>query len=100
MTTLLEASQALLKAAKLSVKWRATGAGRPPEQLMMLEIEALEQAIAQELGSQTASTSPVVSQKTAETVDKDCDTCINRQRRMHQEPCSSCHGYTNWKQQP
>ena len=45
MTTLLEASQALLKAAKLSVKWRATGIGRPPEQLMMLEIEALEQAI-------------------------------------------------------
>ena len=43
--TLLEASQALLKAAKQSVEWRLTGIGRPPEQLMQLEIEALEQAI-------------------------------------------------------
>ena len=49
---------------------------------------------------QTASTKPVVSQKTAETVDKDCDTCNNRQRRMHQEPCFSCHGYTNWEPKP
>ena len=49
---------------------------------------------------QTASTKPVVSQKTAETVDKDCDTCNNRQRLMHQEPCFSCHGYTNWEPKP
>ena len=60
----------------------------------------LETAIAQELASQSANTKPIVSQKTAETVDKDCDTCINRQRRMHQEPCFSCHGYTNWEPKP
>ncbi len=52
------------------------------------------------LASQTADTNLLVSQKTAETVDKDCDTCNNRQRRMHQEPCFSCHGYTNWEPKP
>ena len=60
----------------------------------------LETAIAQELASQTASTNPVVSQKAAGTVDKDCDTCNNRHKRMHQEPCFSCHGYTNWEPKP
>ena len=63
-------------------------------------IKAIEQALAQELAFQTASTKPVASQKTAETVDKDCDNCNNRQRRMHQEPCFSCHGYTNWEPKP
>ena len=60
----------------------------------------LETAIAQELASQSANTKPVVSQKTEETVDKDCDTCNNRHKRMHQEPCFSCHGYTNWEPKP
>jgi len=50
--------------------------------------------------SQKARTNPVVSQDVVETVDKDCDTCNNRQRRMHQEPCFSCHGYTNWEPKP
>ena len=65
-----------------------------------VEALAQQEKPAQELASQTASTKPIVSQKTAETVDKDCDTCINRQRRMHQEPCFSCHGYTNWEPKP
>lgn len=56
--------------------------------------------LAQELVSQAASANPVVPKKTAETVDKDCDTCNNRHKRMHQEPCSSCHGYTNWEPKP
>lgn len=60
----------------------------------------LETAIAQELASQSANTNPVVSQKTSGAVDKDCDTCNNRHKRMHQEPCFSCHGYTNWEPKP
>jgi hypothetical protein len=102
MTTLLEASQALLKAAKLSVKWRATGIGRPTEQLMMLEIEALEQAIAQELASQTASTNPVVPKKTAETVDKDCGNCkkFSTNSLTGGPVCISCKDYSNWEPKP
>lgn len=63
-------------------------------------LEKMGQAIAQELASQSASTNHVVSQKAAGTVDKDCDTCNNRYKRMHQEPCFSCHGYTNWEPKP
>ena len=94
MTTLLEAAKTLIKVLELEKSQIVLSmtSGRALEQL--------EQAIAQELASQTASTKPIVSQKTAGTVDKDCDTCINRQRRMHQEPCFSCHGYTNWEPKP
>jgi len=86
MTTLLEAAKAIQESAK-----KGQAAINMP---LLLD---LEKAIAQELASQPANTNPVVSQKTVETVDKDCDTCNNRQRRMHQEPCFSCHGYTNWE---
>ena len=88
MTTLLEASQALLKAAKLSVKWRATGIGRPTEQLMMLEIEALEQAIAQE--------QPKLKHKMPA---RGCYTCKHEDERIGVPPCLTCSG-KNWEPKP
>ena len=93
MNTLIKAAQDVIACAN---PLGTTSNVRVPKYVMA----ALEQAIAQELASQSANTKPVVSQKTEETVDKDCDTCNNRHKRMHQEPCFSCHGYTNWEPKP
>jgi len=62
----------------------------------------LEQAIAQELAFQTASTKPVVSQKIAETVDKDCGNCkkFSTNSLTGGPVCISCKDYSNWEPKP
>ena len=66
MSTLLEAAKALCASTGIRHYQICT--------VPVALVEALEQAIAQELASQTASTNPVVSQKAAGTVDKYEDT--------------------------
>lgn len=65
-------------------------------------LEKMGQAIAQELASQTASTSPVVSQKTSETVDKDCGNCkkFSTNSLTGGPVCISCKDYSNWEPKP
>lgn len=62
----------------------------------------LEQAIAQELASQTASANPVVSQKAAGTVDKDCGNCkkFSTNSLTGGPVCISCKDYSNWEPKP
>ena len=62
----------------------------------------LETAIAQELASQTASTNPVVSQKAAGTVDKDCGNCkkFSTNSLTGGPVCISCKDYSNWEPKP
>lgn len=67
--------------------------------------EILETAIAQELASQSANTNPVVSQKTAETVDKPvtitCGTCLHKPLPPHASPCDYCTtNFSNWEPKP
>ena len=62
----------------------------------------LDTAIAQELASQTASTNPVVSQKAAGTVDKDCGNCkkFSTNSLTGGPVCISCKDYSNWEPKP
>jgi len=62
----------------------------------------LETAIAQELASQTASANPVVSQKAAGTVDKDCGNCkkFSTNSLTGGPVCISCKDYSNWEPKP
>ena len=64
--------------------------------------ETLEQAIAQELVSQSANTNLVVSQKTAETVAKDCGNCkkFSTNSLTGGPVCISCKDYSNWEPKP
>jgi hypothetical protein len=46
------------------------------------------------------SKEPAMSPKLVSgTSERSCDTCNHRKRRMHEEPCRSCHGYSNWEQE-
>ncbi len=56
----------------------------------------------QELASQTASTNPVVSQKAAGTVDKDCGNCkkFSTNSLTGGPVCISCKDYSNWEPKP
>jgi len=65
-------------------------------------IKAIEQALAQELASQTASANPVVSQKAAGTVDKDCGNCkkFSTNSLTGGPVCISCKDYSNWEPKP
>ena len=96
MTTLLEAAKTLIKVLELEKSQIVLSmtSGRALEQL--------EQAIAQELASQTASTKPIVSQKTAETVDKDCGNCkkFSTNSLTGGPVCISCKDYSNWEPKP
>ena len=62
----------------------------------------LETAIAQELASQSANTNPVVSQKAAGTVDKDCGNCkkFSTNSLTGGPVCISCKDYSNWEPKP
>ena len=96
MTTLLEAAKTLIKVLELEKSQIVLSmtSGRALEQL--------EQAIAQELASQTASTNPVVSQKAAGTVDKDCGNCkkFSTNSLTGGPVCISCKDYSNWEPKP
>ena len=52
--------------------------------------------------SQTASTNPVVSQKAAGTVDKDCGNCkkFSTNSLTGGPVCISCKDYSNWEPKP
>ena len=54
------------------------------------------------LASQTASTNPVVSQKAAGTVDKDCGNCkkFSTNSLTGGPVCISCKDYSNWEPKP
>ena len=96
MTTLLEAAKTLIKVLELEKSQIVLSmtSGRALEQL--------EQAIAQELASQSASTKPVVSQETAGTVDKDCGNCkkFSTNSLTGGPVCISCKDYSNWEPKP
>ena len=61
-----------------------------------------QNAVKKTLAPQTASTNPVVSQKTAETVDKDCGNCkkFSTNSLTGGPVCISCKDYSNWEPKP
>ena len=83
----IEAAQKLITALKLD---RQDVDDWPKDSFHALI--GLERAIAQERA--------VFPKLVSGTSERSCDTCSRRKRRMHEEPCRSCHGYSNWEQEP
>ena len=82
------------------IQWRLN----VPKQHSQFGSPEMQSLIIANLAYQTASTKPVVSQETAGTVDKDCDTCKYSHEPANSAVCTDCkHAYTSadhWEPKP